>query len=144
MKQRTHGDERMRSTASKQDAARKGTSAKTVDDYLAVLPQDAKTALGELRRVIKVAAPKADEVISYRIPTYKYHGPLVHFAAFKDHCSLIVVSEPTLRSFSNELKPYRTSGTTIHFSAEKPLPAELVTRIVKARIEENELRAKKE
>lgn len=134
----------MKRTVSKQEATKKGTSVETVDDYLASLPPDVTITLEELRSVIRAAAPKADEVVSYRIPTYKYRGPLVHFAAFKDHCSLIVVSEPTLRSFSNELKSYRTSGTTIHFSAEKPLPADLVTRIVKARIEENELRAKKE
>lgn len=144
MTQETHGDERMKRAESKQKATKKGTSAETVDDYIAPLPQAVRTTLEALRNVIKAAAPKADEVISYRIPTYKYHGPLVHFAAFKDHCSFIVVSEPTLRSFSNELKSYRTSGTTIHFTAEKPLPAELVTRIVKARIKENELRAKKE
>jgi uncharacterized protein YdhG (YjbR/CyaY superfamily) len=115
-----------------------------VDDYIAPLPQAVRTTLEELRNVIRAAAPKADEAISYRIPTYKHYGSLVHFAAFKDHCSLIVVSELTLRSFSNELKSYRTSGTTTHFTAEKPLPAELVTRIAKARIEENELRAERE
>ncbi len=136
MKQETHGHERMKRAQSKQKATKKDRSAETVDDYIAPLPQAVRTALEELRNVIKAAAPKADEVIGYRIPTYKHNGPLVHFAAFKDHCSFIVVSEPTLRSFSNELKSYRTSGTTIHFTAEKPLPAELVTRIVKARIEE--------
>ncbi|RDE15693.1 MAG: hypothetical protein C4K48_03595 [Candidatus Thorarchaeota archaeon] len=134
----------MKRTVSKREATKKGTLVETVDDYLEPLPQAVRAVLEELRNVIKAAAPKADEVISYRIPTYKYHGPLVHFAAFTNHCSLIVVSEPTLRSFSNELKPYRTSGTTIQFSTERPLPAELVTRIVKARIKENELRAKKE
>jgi len=144
MKQETHGNEKMKRAASKQEATRKGTPVETVDDYIAPLPQAVRTTLEELRNVIKATAPEADEVISYRIPTYRYHGPLVHFAAFKDHCSFVVVSEPTLRSFGNELKPYHTSGTTIHFSAEKPLPAGLVTRIVKARIEENELRAKKE
>ena len=62
--------------------------------------------------------------------------------AFKNHCSFYVVSKSTIKTYSRELKPYDTSGTTIHFSAENPLPAALVKRIVKARIEENELRAK--
>lgn len=132
----------MKRTASKREVAEKSASVKSVDDYLATLPPAVKTALEELRYVIKVAAPEADEVISYRIPTYKYHGPLVHFAAFKDHCSFIVVSKSTVKKFSSELKSYRTSGTTIRFSAENPLPAALVTRIVRARIEENELQAK--
>nr|MDO8099582.1 DUF1801 domain-containing protein [Candidatus Njordarchaeota archaeon] len=116
--------------------------ARNVDDYLATLPQEVKAALENLRKVIKAAAPKADEVISYRIPTFKYHGPLVFFAAFENHCSLYVVSKSIMKTFGIELKPYDTSGTTIHFSAENPLPATLVEKIVKARIEENELRVK--
>jgi len=144
MRQKTHGNGPMKKAVSRKKAGNEGASVATVDDYLESLPQATKNALEELRSVIRAAAPRADEVISYRIPTYKYHGPLVHFAAFKDHCSFVVVSEPTLRSFSNELESYHTTGTTIHFSAEKRLPAELVTRIVKARIEENELRAQKE
>jgi uncharacterized protein YdhG (YjbR/CyaY superfamily) len=73
---------------------------------------------------------------------FKYHGPLVFFAAFRNHCSFYVVSKPIMETFSSELKPWDTSGTTIHFSAKNPLPASLVKKIVKARIEENEARAK--
>jgi len=67
---------------------------------------------------------------------------LVFFAAFKDHLSFYVVSKSIMRTFSGELKPYHTSGTTIHFSVENPLPATLVKKIVKVRIAENESRAK--
>ncbi len=98
--------------------------------------------LEKLRKAIKAAAPKAEELISYQIPTYKYHGPLVHFVARKNYCSFIVASKSILEKFSSELIPFDTSGTTIHFSAENPLPAELIKEIVKARIEKNELRAK--
>jgi uncharacterized protein YdhG (YjbR/CyaY superfamily) len=84
----------------------------------------------------------AEEVISYQIPTFKYHGPLVFFAAFRNNCSFYVVSKPIMEAFSSELKPWDISGTTIHFSAKKPLPASLVKKIVKARIEENEVRVK--
>ncbi len=67
-------------------------------------------------------------------------GPLVHFAAFKDHCSLIVISKNILKTFDKELQSYKTSGTTIHFTPDKPIPAALVQKIVKTRIKENEER----
>lgn len=73
-------------------------------------------------------------------PTYKYHGPLVHFVARKKYISFIVVSRSVMETFKNELKPFDTSGTTIHFSAENPLPADLVRKIVELRSKENEER----
>ncbi len=120
--------------------ATKTVPARDVDDYLASVPEEARATLDKLRKTIKAAAPKAQKVISYQIPTYKYHGPLVHFMARKNHCSFIVVSKPVLEKFIGELEGYETSGTTIHFSAEHPLPAALVKKIVKARVVENELR----
>jgi len=138
----TKGEIHIKKDIPKQDITKKNTSVKTVDDYLATLPQEVKNTLENLRKVIKATAPKAEESISYQIPSFKYHGPLVFFAAFKNHCSFYVVSKSILKTFSNELKPYDTSGTTIHFSAKNPLPATLVKKIVKARIEENELRVK--
>lgn len=116
--------------------------AKNVDDYLAAAPEEVRPVLEKLRRTIRAAAPKAEEVISYQIPMFKYHGPLVFFAAFKNHCSFYVVSKQVMETFSSELRPWDTSGTTIHFSAKNPLPASLVKKIVKARIEENEARVK--
>jgi uncharacterized protein YdhG (YjbR/CyaY superfamily) len=116
--------------------------AKNLDEYLAAAPEEVRPVLEKLRRTIRAAAPKAEEVISYQIPMFKYHGPLVFFAAFRNHCSFYVVSKPIMETFSSELKPWDTSGTTIHFSAKNPLPASLVKKIVKARIEENEARAK--
>jgi len=116
--------------------------AKNVDEYLAAAPEEVRPVLEKLRRTIRAAAPKAEEVISYQIPMFKYHGPLVFFAAFRNHCSFYVVSKPIMETFSSEIKPWDTSGTTIHFSAKNPLPASLVKKIVKARIEENEAKAK--
>jgi len=113
-----------------------------VDTYLAALPAKTRAVLENLRRAIKAAAPRAEEMISYRIPTYKYHGPLVHFMAGKNHCSFIVVSKATLDSFPEELKGFKTSGTTIHFTPEKPLPANLIKKIIKTRLKENEAGAK--
>ena len=114
--------------------------AKDVDEYLAAVPAKERAVLEELRRTIRAAAPMAQERISYRMPAYLYHGPLVFFAAFKDHLGFYGVSREVLDTFKNELAPFRTSTTTLHFSAEKPLPASLVTRIVRARVEENERR----
>jgi len=116
---------------------------KNVDEYLAAAPEDVRSVLEKLRKTIRSAAPKAEEVISYQIPMFKYHGPLVFFAAFRNHCSFYVVSKPIMEVFTSELKPWDTSGTTIHFSAKNPLPASLVKKIVKARIDENEARVKK-
>ena len=117
------------------------TPAKTVDDYLAATSPDVRAVLEQLRMTIKVAAPEAEETISYQIPTYKYQGPLVHFVARGSYCSFIVVSRLVLETFKNELKDYDISGTTIHFTPAHPLPSALVEKIVKARIRENKERA---
>lgn len=114
--------------------------AKDVDEYLAALPQDVRKILQNLRKDIKAAAPDAEELISYQIPTFKYHGPLVHFVARKNYISFIVVSRSVIDTFKDELKPFDTSGTTIHFSAENPLPSDLVRKIVELRSRENEER----
>jgi uncharacterized protein YdhG (YjbR/CyaY superfamily) len=117
--------------------------AKTVDDYLAGLPTEDREALENLRKAIKAAAPQAEETISYRIPGYKYHGALVYFAAFKDHLSLFPAGKSVAAKFRQELKPFKVSGTTIHFTATNPIPASLVKKIVRFRIRENRSRAEK-
>lgn len=116
---------------------------KNVDEYLQALPEETQTTLEMVRKTIKAAAPGAEESISYKIPTYKYHGPLVHFVARKNYCSFIVASKSILETFKSELEDYDISGTTIHFTPEKPLPATLVQKIVKARVKENELNNQK-
>jgi uncharacterized protein YdhG (YjbR/CyaY superfamily) len=120
--------------------SKRNASEKDVESYLAGLPKAVRDTLEKLRRTIKAAAPKAEEVISYQIPCYKYHGPLVFFAAFENHLSLFAGKSIPVK-FRRELKPYHISGTTIHFSVKKPLPASLVRKIVKAKIAENESRA---
>ncbi len=112
--------------------------ARNVDEYLRTLPIKVRVMLEKLRKVIKSTAPMAEEVISYRIPSYKYNGPLVFFAAYESHCSLFVVDKSILKIFSAELKPYDTSGTTIHFTPDHPLPVALVKNIVRTRIGQNE------
>jgi uncharacterized protein YdhG (YjbR/CyaY superfamily) len=109
----------------------------TVSEYLAAVPPPMRKALAAMRATIREAAPKAEEKISYGIPTYKLNGPLIHWAAFKNHASLIGVDKGLLEHFASELKPFQTAGSTIRFTAEKPLPAALVKKIVKYRVAQN-------
>ena len=117
---------------------------RNIDDYLAAVPEEARVVLEALRRAIKAAAPDATEVISYQMPTFRYRGALVAFAAFKNHCSLFPMSTSVLITLKDELAPYDTARTkgTIRFPFGKPPPAALVKKIVKARMKENEARAK--
>ena len=109
-----------------------------VDDYLAALPDAARAALEKLREVIKAAAPEATETISYQMPAFRVGGRfLVSYAAFKDHLSLFPASYAVMETLGDELEPYVSGKGTLRFTADKPIPAELVTKIVKARIEEN-------
>lgn len=114
------------------------TVTKTVDQYLAELPEEMRELLEGVRKAIKKAAPKCEELISYQVPTYKQLGPLVHFAAFKGHCSLIVVRKDILKIFVNELASFKTNGATIRFTPEHPLPSTLVQKIIKTRVQQNE------
>ncbi|MGH7546544.1 MAG: alpha/beta fold hydrolase [Gemmatimonadales bacterium] len=110
----------------------------SVNAYLKGVPPVARAALQKLRRTIKAAAPEATEVISYGIPSFKHHGYLVGFAAFKHHCSFFPGT--ALHAFKRELASYETSKGTIHFTVDKPLPAALVRKLVKARVAQNERR----
>ena len=116
--------------------------AKDVDEYLASVPKEARTTLEKLRRTIKAAAPMAAEVISYQMPMYKHHGMVVGFAAFKNHCS-IFPGAAVMDAYKEELRQYDTSKGTIRFPANKPLPATLVRKLVRARLKENEARAER-
>jgi uncharacterized protein YdhG (YjbR/CyaY superfamily) len=112
----------------------------SVDSWLNKVPASYKPMLQKLRNAIKEAAPAAEELISYQIPTYKQNGPLVHFAAFEKHCSLIVVSLSVMQDFAITLKPFKTTGRTIHFTVDNPLPDSLVKKIVRQRVAENAAR----
>ncbi len=111
----------------------------SVEDYLASVPPDARAALLKLRKTIQAAAPQATEEISYQVPTFKQHGGLVAYAAFPDHCSFFVMSTGVMRAHAAELASYPVGKGSIRFPADKPLPATLVKKLVKARIAENEV-----
>ena len=114
--------------------------AKDIDAYLAAVPPDVRAALERLRRIIKSAAPKATETISWQMPSFKHQGLLVGFAAFKAHCSFFPMSSTVIAAHEKLLERYATSKGTIRFTVDQPLPAALVKKIVKARIAENESR----
>jgi uncharacterized protein YdhG (YjbR/CyaY superfamily) len=116
----------------------------TVDEYLAEVPEPARSTLYQIRSIIRSAVPaETMEVISYRIPTFRYKGALVGFAAFPKHCSLFTMSANLLGTMKEDVKGYKTSKGTIQFPVDKPLPAPLVKKIVKARIRENQGMARK-
>jgi uncharacterized protein YdhG (YjbR/CyaY superfamily) len=116
--------------------------AKTVDEYIAAAPREMQKSLRDMRNAIRSAAPKAEETIGWRMPYYKYHGVLVFFAAFKNHMSFFPGSKSTVKEFGTELNGFEISGTTIHFTPDRPLPGALVKQMVRARMRENESRAR--
>lgn len=113
--------------------------AKDVDTYIRKFPKDVQRILQGLRVTIKGSAPQATESISYGIPTFSWHGPLVYFAAFKRHVGFYPTSSP-MRAFRTVLSRYKVSRGTIQFPLDRPLPLALVRRIVKFRLKENRAR----
>jgi len=118
------------------------TLPKNVNEYLARVPEPARSTLQKIRVAIQsVVPPGATETISYGMPAFKYKGILVYFAAFSNHCSLFPTAL-AIEQFKNELKGFQTSKGTIQFTTDKPLPTSLVGKMVKARIAQNERKAR--
>jgi uncharacterized protein YdhG (YjbR/CyaY superfamily) len=118
--------------------------AQNVDEYLAGVPEPARSTLNKVRAAIRAAAPPgATEAISYGMPAFRYKGALVGYAAFSRHCSFFPMSAALIEAFQNELKDFPTSKGTIRFPVDKPLAAALVKKLVKARIAQNEQREQK-
>jgi len=119
----------------KRGSAAKGKGApKSIDEYLAGVPEPARSTLNKVRAAIRSAAPReATAIISYGIPAFKHKGVLVWFAAFANHCSLFPTAS-VIETFKSELKGFATSKGTIQFPTDKPLPAALVKKMVKVRV----------
>lgn len=115
-------------------------SAATVDEYISRTDPEVKKALKEIRKTIKAAAPKAEEVISYQIPGYKYHGMLVFFAAWKNHIGLYPAPWGA-EALKKEMSAYEGSKGTIKFPLDKPMPLSLIKKMVRYRMKENEMKA---
>src|SRR5882724_1632480 len=110
------------------------TQPRTIDDYLALLSDEKRTALERLPKIIKAAAPKAEECISYQIPAFRLNGRmLVGFGASASHCAFYPMSSSTVANHKDELKGFKTSKGTIRFQADNPLPSALVRKLFRAR-----------
>jgi uncharacterized protein YdhG (YjbR/CyaY superfamily) len=124
-------------------AVKGNIAPKSVDEYLARVPEPARTTLNAVRATIRSVVPaETTEEISYGVPTFKYKGPVIWFAAFSKHCSVFPTAS-VIEKLKDELKDYKTSKGTIQFPVDKPLPSALVKKMVKARIAEIELKNKR-
>ena len=108
----------------------------TIDAYIATFPDDVQSILQQIRRTIHDAAPEATEAISYQMPTFKLHGNLVHFGAFKNHIGFYPVPSG-IEAFQDELAAYKQGKGSIQFPLDRPMPFDLIRRIVEYRVQEN-------
>ena len=123
-------------------AGKTTSKAVDVDAYLRKVPEPARTTLEKIRATIRsVVPPETTEALSYGMPAFRYKGALVAYAAFKNHCSFFPMQASMIDEMRDELKNYRTAKGTLQFPLDKPLPATLVKRLVKARIAENTRKA---
>ena len=112
----------------------------SVDEYLARVSEDKRAALEKLRGMIRSLVPKAEECLSYGLPAFRLNGrPLIALGAAEHHCALYPMSSTTIKMHQKELKHYETSKGTIRFQPDKPLPAALVEKLVKARLAESQV-----
>ncbi len=116
--------------------------AKDVNEYIAKAPREVRGMLKEIRAIIKSAAPKAEERISYGMPFYAYKGRVAYFRHWKAHIGLYVPT-PVIEEHKSELKNYVTAKATVRFPLDKKLPVALIKKLIKARVEKNEEKGKK-
>lgn len=117
------------------------TTYKDIDSYIADQPEKVRIKLEKIRQVIKKTAPDAEEVISYQMPAFRYHGMLLYFAAFQNHIGFYPFTS-AIKKFAKELSAYDGSKGTIRFPMEKSIPVSLITKIVNFRMQENLDKAK--
>ena len=116
------------------------TAPKNIDEYIAGFPKDVQEILEKIRRTIRQAAPDAEETIKYQIPTFTLKGNLVHFAAYKKHIGFYPAPRG-IEKFKKELSVYEGAKGSVRFPLDKPIPFDLITKIVKFRVKENLARA---
>jgi len=138
MRKARSGEGRSGAKGNRRSGAMGKGAPKSVEGYLARVPEPARGTLKKMSAAIRSAVPReATETISYGMPAFKHNGVLVWFAAFKDHCSFFPTAS-VIEAFQKELKRYPTSKGTIHFPTDKPLPSTLVKKLVKRRVAQNE------
>jgi uncharacterized protein YdhG (YjbR/CyaY superfamily) len=113
----------------------------SIDEYINMQPAQFKPGLHELRSIIKSLVPQAEEMISYQVPCFKYHYMLVGIGVNKKYLSLYPMTSSLIKKMGDELKGIKISGTTLHFVPGEPLPRTLIEKIVRIRIQENEIKA---
>ena len=118
------------------------TTPSTIDEYIAQFPDDIQIILQNIRRIVHDAAPDAQEKIAYQMPTFTLNGNLVHFAAFKNHVGFYPTPSGT-EKFKKEIASYKAAKGSIQFPLDQPIPYDLITKIVKFRVKENLVKAKK-
>jgi len=116
------------------------TKFTSIDEYIALFPEEIQKILQEIRATIKAAAPDADEKISYQIPTFFLKGNLVHFAAYKNHVGFYPTSSG-IQAFKEKLSGFESSKGAVRFPLDKSIPLDLISEIVKFRVVENLERA---
>lgn len=116
------------------------TTPKDIDEYIARFPEDIQETLEKIRMTIREAAPEADERISYQMPTFALEGNLVHFAAYKNHIGFYPTPSG-IEEFEDELSRYVGGKGSVKFPLDKPIPYDLITKIVRFRVKENLQRA---
>lgn len=109
---------------------------KNAGEYISLFPENVRILLQQMRETIKKAAPQAEEVISYRMPAYKYFGMLVYFAGYKNHIGFYPTASG-IEAFKNELSIYKGAKGSVQFPLGKPLPLALISKIVKFKVKEN-------
>jgi uncharacterized protein YdhG (YjbR/CyaY superfamily) len=110
-----------------------------VEAYLARVPEPHRATLEKVRAMIRAAVPAAaEECVSYGMPAFRYKGALVAYAAFKKHCSFFPMGSRVLDELADEVASYRTAKGTLQFAPDKPLPASLVKKLVKARVRQHD------
>ena len=109
---------------------------KNIDEYISNFPEKIQEILQKLRKIISNSAPDAKEAISYQMPTFKLNGNLVHFAAHKNHIGFYPTPSG-IEAFKSELSPYEVSKGSVKFPLKKPIPFDLVRKIVEFRVKEN-------
>lgn len=112
------------------------SAATSIDEYIAEFPPEVQRMLEEIRSLIHAAAPDATETISYAIPTFDLNGHLVHFAGYARHIGFYPTGSG-VEVFKEDLKPYKSGKGSVQFPLDQPLPADLITRIVKYRVDQN-------
>lgn len=134
----------MKATSIKDIWSKSNRPAKDVDAFIKASPKKTQAKLKELRQIVRSVAPKAEEKISYKMPVYKYNDKwLVGFAGFQKHIGFYAMTGLFFDSYKKELKNYKISKGAIQFSLDKPLPAALIKKLLKARMKENKVNRKK-